>query len=305
MNAVERVARSDPGAAFMLALRRDHAGLSRVLREMDTQAHRLTLEPEQARPVLVDALGYLLHYQHAHHHPREDRLFARIQARDRSLYATMQQLSEEHQTGELETARLREDLAAATEPELKGSTGSQLAERVTNYIRHSRLHMRHEEAVFYARAEQSLDTDDWETVIAGEVPEDPINDLERLSDDYPHLAAQLGLTTRHLGLSETVGPVNAQLRAQMLALADLYGGLFQDAVELTRLNIGRVMAIRGPTSLAQAAGAITTDNLRFAGQCLVRPSRWAINAGAGLLVSALSSDSQQRDQRQSNGLNRE
>jgi hemerythrin-like domain-containing protein len=277
----------NPGQAFMLALRRDHAGLSRVLRIIDAQADRLPREPETAQPVLAEAMSYLLHYHHAFHHPREDRLFARIGSKDAALAQTLQDLTGEHQTGEQETAALAEDLANATPEQLHGKAANGLVGRINDYVRHTRTHMRHEEAVFYTRAEQVLDDQDWRAILNDEAPEDPQTDLTLMSTTYPHLAASLGLTTSHLGSSDPSPPVSRELRLQMLALADLYSGLMHDAVDLTRVNVNRLMAVRNPAGLVRAAGAISSDNLRFAGRCLTRPSRWAVNTSAGLVVAWL------------------
>lgn len=272
----------------MQALRRDHAGLSRVLREIDTQAALLARQPARARPVLVDALRYLLRYHHAFHHPREDRLFARIRARDDALDKVLGQLSHEHETGEEQAEGLAADLLASSVRQLRAKRGERLAERIHDYVRHTRIHMRNEEAVFYARAESVLDEQDWQAVIAADDQrQDPMIDLARMAEDYPRLAEKLGLPVRHLGLVERTGPLSEELRAQMLALTDLYGGLAYEALALGRGNLDRLLAVRGPSSLARAVGEISSANLRFAGQCLTRPPRWAVNSTAALFVASL------------------
>lgn len=276
------------GPSYMQALRRDHAGLSRVLREIDTQAARLTREPDLSGPLLTEAMRYLLRYHHAYHHPREDRLFARIRARDAALDATLANLSDEHETGEAEAERLARDLEAATAKQLRGRIGQRLAERVNEYVRHTRAHMRHEEAVFYARAEAALSAQDWREVIDSDHgPQDPLTDLARMGRSYPRLAARLGLTVTHLGLLERVEPVSTELKLQMLALTDLYGGLVHDALDLGRSHVKRMMAVRGPGALVSAVGEMTRANLDFAGRCLLSPPRWAINTGAALIVASL------------------
>jgi hemerythrin-like domain-containing protein len=278
---------SNPGRAFMRALRQDHAGLSRVMREIDAQAHRLAEDPEGARAILVDAFRYLLRYHHAFHHPREDRLFARIRDQDATLQEILQGLSDEHEAGEHETERLAEDLARASSADLSGQYGAMLVDRINDYLRHTRTHMRHEETVFYSRAERVLSQEDWQAIIPDDGPDDPITDLKRLSASYPALARRLEEPTSHLGLSRPERSSSNELRLQMLALTDLYGGLMYEAVDLTRSNFERLKSVRDPASLMRAAGAISADNLRFAGQCVTRPSRWAINTGAGLIVGWL------------------
>lgn len=279
---------SDPGTIYMHALRRDHAGLSRVLREIDTQASRLTKAPEEAGPLLTEAMRYLLRYHHAFHHPREDRLFARIRARDRALDSTLAELSDEHEIGEAEAERLADELEAATTKQLRGRVGRRLAERVNEYVQHTRAHMRHEEAVFYARAEAVLSREDWREVIDSDHgPQDPLADLAVMGRSYPGLAARLGLPVTQLGLLERVEPLGAELMVQAVALGDLYSGLVYDAVDLGRGNLERLMAIRNPRGLASAVSEITRANLDFAGRCVLGPPRWAVNTGAALIVATL------------------
>ncbi len=279
---------SDPGSVYMRALRRDHAGLSRVLREIDTQAARLTKAHDDAGPLLAEAMRYLLRYHHAFHHPREDRLFARIRERDPELDATLADLSDEHEVGEAEAERLARDLEAATVKQLRGRSGRRLAERVNEYVRHTRAHMRHEEAGFYARAEAALDAEDWRYIIGSDHgPQDPLADLAEMGNSYPRLASSLGLPVIHLGLLDPVEPLSEEMEEQLLALTDLYGGLLHDALDLGRSNLDRLLAVRSPRSLAGAVKEITRANLDFAGRCLLSPPRWAINTGAALIAASL------------------
>lgn len=279
---------SEPGTIYMQGLRRDHAGLSRVLREIDTQAARLADAPDQAGPLLTEAMRYLLRYHHAFHHPREDRLFARIRARDQALDTTLAGLSDEHEIGEAEAERLADELEAATAKQLRGRVGRRLAERVNEYVQHTRAHMRHEEGVFYARAEAVLSPQDWREVIDSDHgPQDPLEDLAAMGRSYPGLAAQLGLPVTHLGLRDRVEPLGAEIMLQAMALSDLYGGLLYDAVDLGRGNLERLMTVRNPRGLASAVSEITRANLDFAGRCMLGPPRWAINTGAALIVATL------------------
>jgi hemerythrin-like domain-containing protein len=283
-----KVSASNSGADFMRALRRDHAGLSRVLRELDVQAALLTEDPETVRPVLVDALRYLLRYHHAFHHPREDRLFARIRAQDDSLDDSLGALSHEHEVGEHQLTDMADALDALSPGQLRGKAGQRLAQRVQAYVQHTRVHMRDEETVFYARAENVLNDRDWKAVIAADDGrQDPMTDLVSMSNNYPNLALQLGLPTQYLGLLEQTGPLREEMRAQMSALVDLYGGLAYDAIHLGRDHLERLLAVRGPRGLVRAVTEISSANLGFVGSCLTRPPRWAINSTASILVAAL------------------
>ncbi len=273
-------------AEFMKRLRRDHAGLSRMLRAIDGTVDRLTEEPEEVRPFLVESFSYLLGYQHGYHHPREDRLFEKIRSHRPALAETLAKLAKEHETGERETGELARDLAAATTDALRGAKGRALTRRIRDYIGHSRVHMRDEEAVFYARAETVLDPSDWAEIIDLGGEQDPLADLETLGNKYPELARHFDLPTQQVGRTSEPGA----LRRHIVSLTDLYGGLMHEGFDLTRKNTRRLLGVRGPFSLACAVGAITTDNIRFAGRCLIRPSRWAIDTGAELLAGQHRAD---------------
>ncbi len=277
-----------PGGDFMASLRRDHAGLSRVLREIDAQLTQLSEPSERARRVLVDALRYLLRYHHTFHHPREDRLFARIRRRDHALDQTLRGLSHEHETGERQAEELAAELAEIPARDLAGPRGQRLAERIRGYVGHTRIHMREEEAVFYGRAEAVLNATDWEEIMAADDgSQDPMSDLASLRAQYPDLADQLGLPVVHLGMVERTQPISDEMRLQMLALTDLYGGLLHDGLDLARSNLDCLLSVRGPGSLVRAFGQVSRANMRFAGQCLAEPSRWVVNSGAAMVVACL------------------
>ena len=277
--------RRSPGQAYMDALRQDHASLSRVLRLIDALADRLTRSPESVKPVLLDALRYLFQYHHGFHHPREDRLFARIRARRPALEETLGRIDHEHVSGEQEIAALVDALDNAELRALAGKHGAQLAERIKAYLRHARIHMRDEEVVFYARAEAALKEADWADIVDDNGPKDPLADPDVVADQYPELAAHLGLAASHLEKTADHESIEPDLHRQLVALTDVYGSLLHDGLDLTRANVNRLLAVRGPLGLLRTVGVISVNNLRFAGRCVTHPSRWAINTGCTLLVS--------------------
>jgi len=183
--------RSKAAGRFMQARRSDHAGLSRVLREIDLQQVLLQSETETARAVLAEAMRYLLVYQHSVHHPREDRLFARIRGRQPGLYRNMSRLVREHRSGQRQAEALARELARATPAQLRGRRGQLLAKQLQQYVRRTREHMKREEAVFYSGSERVLKPSDWAALMAGAEQRDPAGDLQRLAARYPRLAARL------------------------------------------------------------------------------------------------------------------
>jgi hemerythrin-like domain-containing protein len=185
-------ARRDAAAArYMQVLREDHAGLSRVLREIDAHQSLLQSEPGLARPVLAEAMRYLLVYQHSIHHAREDQLFARVRVREPRLYNNMRSLVQEHRVGQEVAERLAGELSRTTLAQLRGRAGQRLAQQLRQYVQKTRDHMRREEAVFYTGSERVLRASDWVALLAGPMARDPARDPQRFAARYPRLAGRM------------------------------------------------------------------------------------------------------------------
>lgn len=183
---------------YLRLLGGDHAGLSRVLREIDLQQSMLQAQPGAARPVLNEALRYLLVHQHAIHHAREDRLFARVRARAPRLNRSMDRLVREHSVAQKAAERLARDLSQSTLAELRGKRGQQLAQRLRAYVKHAREHMRREEALFYAGAARRLRAVDWASLATGSLATDPTTNPARFAARYPRLAERMSLPQREV-----------------------------------------------------------------------------------------------------------
>ena len=215
--SVPRTGKLVAAGRFMQMLREDHAGLSRVLREIDAQAALLQSVPGSARPVLAEALRYLLVYQHSIHHRREDQLFARVRAREPRLYKNMQQLVREHRAGHQQAERLASELSRASLGELSGRTGQRIAAQLQQYVQHTRDHMRREEAVFYTGSERVLRASDWTSLMTGSMPRDPAMDPQRFVARYPRLAERMARPQRDVtGLRETVSGTDLRARAEQV-----------------------------------------------------------------------------------------
>jgi hemerythrin-like domain-containing protein len=225
----------------MQSLREDHAGLSRVLREIDAQQSLLQSAPGAARPVLAEALRYLLVYQHSIHHPREDRLFARVRMREPRLYHNMGRLVREHRIGQDVAERLAGELSRASLTQLRGKTGQQLARRLHQYVQHTRDHMRREEAVFYTGSERVLRASDWKALLAGPTPRDPAADPQRFAARYPRLVEQMSRPQRAVvGPRET--PASTGLTARLEQAAECCGALLHQAIDFLQRT---VVPVRG------------------------------------------------------------
>jgi hemerythrin-like domain-containing protein len=238
-----RARRVAAAGSFMQMLREDHAGLSRVLREIDAQQSLLQSVPGAARPVLAEALHYLLVYQHSIHHPREDQLFARVRAREPRLYNNMHRLLREHRVGHQQAERLAGELSRATLTQLRGRTGLRLAKQLQQYVQHAREHMLREEAVFYTGSERVLRASDWAALMAGPVPRDPAADPQRFAARYPRLAERMSRPQRDVtGRRETSSCTNLRARAEQVV--ERCATLLHQAIDVARC-VARARRERG------------------------------------------------------------
>jgi hemerythrin-like domain-containing protein len=269
-----RTRTNDAADRFMRLLRDDHAGLSRVLREIDAQQSLLQPSPETARPVLREAMRYLLVYQHSVHHPREDRLFARIRGREPGLYRNMSSLVREHRTGQQQAEALAGELSRATLAQLRGRTGERLAKQLQAYVRHTRAHMRREEAVFYTGSERVLRASDWAVLMQGAEQRDPAGDMARLAARYPRLAARMSQPEREVsGPGETRGRACDGAQHFLERIVETYGMLAQEAIDVSRSNLAELRRVRTPLALLRTAGSIRTRSSRLAVRVVTLPFR--------------------------------
>lgn len=257
-------------------LRDDHAGLSRVLREVDAQQSMLTTAPESARPVLVEAMRYLLVYQHSVHHPREDQLFARIRAREPHLYSNMQRLVRQHRIGQERAEALARDLARTTIAQLRGKAGARLARQLEHYVQATREHMRREEAVFYTGSERVLRPADWAALTSGPAPRDPAGNLERLAVRYPRLAARLAQPERMVtGTGEAVPDPKDRpgFRQGAERIAERIAELLHESADIARGSVAGLREVRSPLGLARVTVDLGTRSCRLAAKAATLPFR--------------------------------
>ena len=258
----------------MKVLREDHAGLSRVLREIDAQQSALLATPETSRPVLVEAMRYILVYQHSVHHPREDLLFARIRDREPMLYRNMHRLVMEHRIGQERAEALARDLARAKPGQLRGKMGVRISKQLQDYVRHTRAHMRREEAVFYTGSARVLKASDWAAIIGSAMPRDPAGNLHRLSDRYPRLAARLAQTERAVtGHGEHVTRPHdlPGIRQRAEVVAEFCGEVLHETADLARAGLQDLGGIRSPVGAVRASLSIGARSVRYAARLAALP----------------------------------
>lgn len=268
----------------MRTLRLDHSRLSRVFREIDLQQAVLQSNAKEARAVLLECMDYLLQYQDDWHHAREDHLFERIAMRLPRFEADMQGLMGEHAKGRLYDTQIAKALADSSQRALEGPRGRQLARRLREHVAHARAHIRREEEVFYAHAEDELEPADWADLMRQASMDDPLGDPAQMQKIYPLLASRLALPVTEVTghgdkpahtVSGTRRRVNAAARASLEQVVEGGGKLTLDAIELARTNAQAVRQATTPLDLLMAGQQIGIRNARFVLRCVVGPHCWA------------------------------
>ena len=291
----DRKPKTSAKEVFMRTLRQDHSRLSRVFREIDVQQAMLQSNAKEARAVLAEAMDYLLHYQDDYHHAREDQLFERIALRMPQFAKEMRGLTRDHAKGLLHDTQIAADLANSDPRQLEGPRGRLLARRLRAHVAHARTHIRREEEVFYAHAEDELEPADWTDLMRQASMDDPLGQPEQLRKAYPLLADRLTAPVTEVTgegdkPSHTVSAGSRRLKAaarvSLERAIEASGKLTMDAVELARENAQSIRQARTPLDLLLASQQIGVRNGQFAVRCLFGPHRWMAQKLVGIWQKA-------------------
>jgi len=158
-----------------LRIQEDHTNTLRLLNLMD---HQAALMAEGGRPdwdVVQGVIDYFLTYPDLRHHPLEDRILERMEARSPAEAAAFRKLpAEHHALGQ----KLRH-LAAATQAVLQDELTEKSAylDQLRDFIATQHNHMQREEAQFLPAARRILEPADWQALSEAAAPlSDPLRD---------------------------------------------------------------------------------------------------------------------------------
>jgi hemerythrin-like domain-containing protein len=151
----------------------EHQNIEKLLLVLE---HELDLFDRGARPdyeILQSIIQYFQDYPESCHHPKEEMIFAKLQARDPDAARGFGDVEAEH---ELETKRLR-SFARAVDSVLADQEflreNFHLA--VRDFIAHQRQHLEKEERLLFPAAVKSLQPEDWAAIDARlDAREDPL-----------------------------------------------------------------------------------------------------------------------------------
>jgi hemerythrin-like domain-containing protein len=155
-------------------LHEDHANLLRLMAMLERQIDAIERTERPDWDIVQGVVDYLLTYPDLRHHPLEDRILARLEAKHPAEAQPFLELDVEHR--EL-AARLRR-IAAATSQLLQDTPmlKSEYLDLLRDFIATQRSHLHREEAGFLPMAKRLLDAADWQA----------------LDQAVPHLADPLG-----------------------------------------------------------------------------------------------------------------
>ncbi len=154
-------------------LREDHWNMARLF---DLLARELNTFKEGRRPdydQVEDILEYCLHYPDLCHHPKEDLIFEKLQARDPATANIVGNLEQEH--AKLTDLTWRVSSAVRNVLEDETLPRGCFLDVANDYLSFSRNHMQMEEVLFFPAALKTLAPEDWaELDDTWEMVEDPL-----------------------------------------------------------------------------------------------------------------------------------
>ena len=159
-------------------LRQDHRNMSILLDLLDHESDRVRAGDSPDYELLSDIMRYLTVYSDAVHHPKEDLLYASMQAERPELAAGLERVAPEHRQLAERGRALRNDVEAiATGAPV---TREHLLEDTRDYVRALRKHMAWEEEDLFRRAQSMIEQTDKAVVDVADVDaEDPVFGPER------------------------------------------------------------------------------------------------------------------------------
>jgi hemerythrin-like domain-containing protein len=140
-------------------LRQDHINMQKLLFILERQIAALDRRERPDWDIIEGAVEYLLTYPNLYHHPAEDRILWRLQAKSPLIAAPFRGLATEHR----EQAAVLRRIAAATRNVLQDASMARqgYVGLLSGFVAALRDHIRKEEAGFFPTAERNLDDSDW------------------------------------------------------------------------------------------------------------------------------------------------
>jgi hemerythrin-like domain-containing protein len=154
-------------------LRIDHANMSRLLNELETQLGLFHAGENPDYILMMDIMQYMSHYPDLFHHPKEDLIFKRLIERDPSARLVVKDLIQKHKVLAESGKQFMDSLRTVLSEVLLEREAFEVQGR--DYVRTLRRHIDVEESQVFPLAERVLNEEDWKDIDnAMEAIEDPL-----------------------------------------------------------------------------------------------------------------------------------
>ena len=142
----------------------EHVNFAKLLNLLEVELDLFHKGDSPNYELMLDIMFYMTHYPDVLHHPREDLAFAKIKARDKSVGAAVDELSEQH----AQLRKIGEELVGGLSDIVNGSIASRESVETPGraYVANFRSHMRTEEKDILPMAAKLLRDSDWSEIKA-------------------------------------------------------------------------------------------------------------------------------------------
>jgi hemerythrin-like domain-containing protein len=159
--------------SLLAELRTDHRNMSVMLDLLEAESNRLYDGRDADYEMMHDVMRYMTVYPDTIHHPKEDRVYAELQAARPDLSSGFEQIVQDHREIAALGTKLRNDVEAIM-------SGTALRRNVVvadalRYVQRLREHMRWEEKDLFVRVEEMIN-DGHELIVDSELhgKQDPV-----------------------------------------------------------------------------------------------------------------------------------
>ena len=144
-------------------LRQDHTNLAKLLDLLEGQVAIFNEAGVPDYDIVNGVLTYCLTYPDQCHHPKEDLVLIKLQARDAQAAEEVGDLEAEHERLAAQTRRIA---ALVSQILLEAEVPrEQFGEAAQDFLRSYRQHMKQEEEVFFPAALGALKSEDWAEIL--------------------------------------------------------------------------------------------------------------------------------------------
>ena len=174
----------------------EHRHFSRLLDLLERQVAAFHADNEPNFELMLDLVSYLRYFPDRYHHAREDVAFTRLAQRDPQLKPVVDQLMQEHRVIAAAGSELLQYLQQVVDDVVVER--AKVEASAATYLVYYRRHLALEDRDIVPRAEQLLQAQDWEAVIAAIPPgADPLFG-EEFDERYRELRRQIALESKEL-----------------------------------------------------------------------------------------------------------